>query len=180
MNEWIETVRRKLKARIGGDKKQMLIVALGVVGMLLLLLSGGGKKQETATELPDPAQTQAAVARQLEALLKTVDGVGKVKVCVTLERMQADVYAVNTEQVSEPDRSQKSEKYVFTESGNDTHGLRLYSVTGQLLHQCALPHGTDTFLLPMPRLAAGVYALQVDSSESSVAGSTLVRLSARR
>ncbi len=61
-----------------------------------------------------------------------------------------------------------------------TARLRLYSVTGQLLHQCALPHGTDTFLLPMPRLAAGVYALQVDSSESSVAGSTLVRLSARR
>ena len=132
MNEWIETVRRKLKARIGGDKKQMLIVALGVVGMLLLLLSGGGKKQETATELPDPAQTQAAVARQLEALLKTVDGVGKVKVCVTLERMQADVYAVNTEQVSEPDRSQKSEKYVLTESGNDTHGLRLYSVMPEI------------------------------------------------
>ena len=61
-----------------------------------------------------------------------------------------------------------------------TARLRLYSVTGQLLHQCALPHGTDTFLLPMPRLAAGVYALQVDSPEPSVAGSTLVRLSARR
>ena len=128
MNEWMETVRRKLKARICGDKKQLLIVALGVVGMLLLLLSGGGKKQETAAEPPDPARTQAAVEKQLESLLKTVDGVGKVKVCVTLERMQADVYAVNTEQVSEPDRSQKNEKYVFTDAGSDTQGLRLYSV----------------------------------------------------
>ena len=75
---------------------------------------------------------QETGTRQLEALLKTVDGVGKVKVYVTVERLQANVYAVNTEQTSEPDRAERNEKYVLTETGNDTQGLVLYTVTPQI------------------------------------------------
>ena len=132
MNEWIGKIRRKLKEKTGGDKKPLLIVALGVLGMALLLLSGGGGKTEAKQTAPDLNEAQAAVAGQLEALLKTVDGVGKVKVCVTVERLQTNVYAVNTEQTSEPDRLQRSEKYVFTEAGSDTQGLILYTVMPEI------------------------------------------------
>ena len=55
--------------------------------------------------------------------------------------------------------------------------LRLFSVSGQLLHQATLPQGTERVTLHVPHLAAGVYALQIDSPEPLVAGSTLVRLS---
>lgn len=127
MNDWTRKIRETLKERFGKDKTPVLIVALGVLGMLLLLFSGGEKKTEVRTAAPDPSEAQAAVERKLESLLKTVDGVGKVKVCVTIDRMQADVYGVNTEQTSEPERSQRSEKYVFTEDGSDTEGLRLYT-----------------------------------------------------
>ena len=132
MNEWTLKIREAAKARFGKDKTPLLIVALGVLGMLLLLFSGGEKKTEAKINTADPSASQEAVARQLEALLKTVDGVGKVKVCVTVDRLQADVYAVNTEQTSEPGRSQRSEKYVFTEDGSDTQGLRLYTVMPEI------------------------------------------------
>ena len=129
MTEWIGRIRNKIKTGTGGDRKPLLIVALGLLGMLLLLFSGSGGKTEKKTDPPDLTASQEAVERQLTALLKTVDGVGRVKVCVTVDRLQANVYAVNTEQTSGPDRSEKSEKYVFTEDGSDTSGLVLYTVT---------------------------------------------------
>ena len=127
MSEWIGKIRNLIKEKTGRDKKPLFIVALGVLGMCCLLLSGGGEKTEKKNDVPALTDAQAAVTKQLESLLKTVDGVGKVKVCVTVERMQANVYAVNTEQTSEPDRLEQSEKYVLTENGNDTRGLLLYT-----------------------------------------------------
>ena len=130
--EKIAALRRRAGELLGGDKKPLVIVALGVVGMLCLLLSSGSGKAEKAEAAPDIAQTQETVARQLENLLKTVDGVGKVKVCVTVDRMQRTVYAVNKEQTDSGDRNEKSEKYVFTESGNNTQGLVLYTVAPEI------------------------------------------------
>ena len=129
--EKIAALRRKAAELPGGDKKPLVIVALGVIGMLCLLLSSGSSKAEKTEDAPDIAATQAAVERRLEALLKTVDGVGKVKVCVTVDRMQRMVYAVDTEQTGGENRSEKSEKYVFTESGNNTQGLVLAGDQGR-------------------------------------------------
>lgn len=128
MTERIEKLKTKIKGKTG-EKKPLLILGIGLVGMLCLLLSGTGGKTEKKEAPLDLTEAQETVTRQLEALLKTVDGVGKVKVYVTVERLQANVYAVNTEQTSEPDRAERSEKYVLTETGNDTEGLVLYTVT---------------------------------------------------
>ena len=130
--EKIAALRRKAAELPGGDKKPLVIVALGVIGMLCLLLSSGSGKAEKAEAAPDIAQTQAAVERQLEAMLKTVEGVGKVKVCVTVDRMERTVYAVNTEQTEGEGRNEKSEKYVFTESGSNTQGLVLYTAAPEI------------------------------------------------
>ena len=132
MSEWFETLKKKMKGKTAGDRKPLLIVGLGVVGMLCLTLSGGGTKTQKRNDVPDLSEAQTAVTRQLESLLRTVDGVGKVKVCVSVDRLQANVYAVNTEQTSEPDRSQKSEKYVFSKTGGSEQGLVLYTVMPEI------------------------------------------------
>ncbi|MBQ6067798.1 MAG: hypothetical protein IJK89_13390 [Clostridia bacterium] len=132
MADWFEKLKARIKGRPAGEKKPLLILGIGLVGMLCLLLSGGGSKTEKKDAPPDTAGAQETVTKQLEALLRTVDGVGKVKVYVTVERLQANVYAVNTEQSSEPDRAERNEKYVLTETGNDTEGLVLYTVTPQI------------------------------------------------
>ena len=132
MNDWIAAIRKKWSEKTGGDKKPLLIVFLGVVGMLCLLLSGRGGTTSVKSEAPDENEVQRTVTNQLESLLRTVEGVGKVKVCVTVDRLRTDVYAVNTEQTSEPDRTQKSDKYVFAETGSDKHGLVLYTVMPEI------------------------------------------------
>ncbi|MBQ6117770.1 MAG: hypothetical protein IJK98_00930 [Clostridia bacterium] len=130
--EQIKRIRQQLAEKIGRDKKPLVIVALGVLGMVCLLLPAGGGKTAKKEPAADVSQAQAAIAAQLESLLKTVEGVGRVKVYVTVDRLQRTVYAVNTEQTSEEDRSAKNEKYVFVEAGNDTQGLPLYEVTPEI------------------------------------------------
>ena len=125
-------IRKKIGDLFGGDKKPLIITALGLLGMLCLLFSSGAGKTEKKEAAPDVGAAQAEIARQLETLLKTMDGVGRVKVYVTVDRLQANVYAVNTEQTSGGDKSEKAEKYVFTEQGNDTEGLVLYTVMPEI------------------------------------------------
>ena len=132
MDDWFRKFRKRLNEKTGGDRKPLLIAGLGIVGILCLLLSGGGTKTEKRSELPDMTETRVSVAKELESLLRTVDGVGKVKVCVTLDRLEANVYAVNTEQTSEPEKTQKSEKYVFSKSGSSEQGLVRYTVMPEI------------------------------------------------
>lgn len=51
----------------------------------------------------------------------------------------------------------------------------VYSVGGQLLHQTTLTAGSDSYTLALQHLNKGVYAIQINSCEKQLRGSTLVR-----
>ena len=51
----------------------------------------------------------------------------------------------------------------------------VYSVGGQLLHQTTLAAGNDSYTLALQHLNKGVYAIQINSCEKQLRGSTLVR-----
>lgn len=51
----------------------------------------------------------------------------------------------------------------------------VYSVSGQLLHQATLAAGSDSYTVALQHLSKGVYAIQINSCETQLKGSTLVR-----
>lgn len=51
----------------------------------------------------------------------------------------------------------------------------VYSVGGQLLHQATLAAGSDSYTVGLQHLSKGVYAIQINSCETQLRGSTLVR-----
>ena len=53
--------------------------------------------------------------------------------------------------------------------------IRVYNLSGILLHSESLPVGTARYQLPLPVLSPGVYAIQIDG-DSSIAGSQLLRI----
>lgn len=128
MNEWFGKWKTILKKKPPVEKKPLLIICIGVVGMLCLLFSGRETRTVKKESAADPAAVQEEVIKQLESLLKTVEGVGNVKVYVSIDRLEENIYAKNAEQSSETDRSEKIEKYVLTEQNNDTEGLVRYTV----------------------------------------------------
>ena len=54
--------------------------------------------------------------------------------------------------------------------------VRLYSLTGTLLHSSRQEAGREVYTLPLPQQGAGVYVLQLSTDEPLTTGSVLVRL----
>ncbi|MBQ6421095.1 MAG: hypothetical protein IJK02_08495 [Clostridia bacterium] len=95
LKEQIRGLFQKLKT----DKRALLVPCLACVGALLLLLSAGGEKaaKKTAeTPVQQIEQAETRLEERLTKLLSGVDGVGKLRVIVTLDSMEAYVYARDT------------------------------------------------------------------------------------
>ena len=100
----------KLLDLLRKDKKTALCAAAGGIGVLLLLISGGVKQKESGAAAWDQlcAEREQALEKKAEKLLSSVSGVGKVRVVVTLERLDRYEYATNAESRGEA-------------GGSDTH-----------------------------------------------------------
>lgn len=123
MNKSVE----KFINRIKQDKKLLFIILLGLSGMVLLLFSGSSDRsvKEEKTENTDVYETAEKIEKELEELLRTVDGAGKVKVMVTLDCLEERSAAKNTESESSDSSSDTNEEYVLIDSDNGTDGLIL-------------------------------------------------------
>ncbi len=116
----------KLTERLKKDKKLLLITVLGIAGMLLLLFSGGASdKQETKNTDYDIYTVEKNIEDKLEELLENVEGVGKVRVMVTVDSLEERTFAVNTESESGENSYEYSDEYVIIEESGDTNGLTL-------------------------------------------------------
>ncbi len=127
MNKTIE----KSINRIKKDKKLLIIMALGFLGMLLLLVSGflPEKNETDSSGNTDTASVEQQIEKDLSELLKSVDGVGKVKVMVTLDSLEERIIAQNTENESSDGSYEAKNEYVLTEFSGDTDGLILKIIT---------------------------------------------------
>ncbi len=123
MNKTVE----KLILRLKQDKKLLFIIVLGISGMLLLLFSGGtsDNKKTVTEENTDIFETAARMEKELEELLRTVEGAGKVKVMITVDCLEEKTAAVNTERENTSDSANLSEEYVIIEGQSGSEGLIL-------------------------------------------------------
>ncbi|MGN0692769.1 MAG: hypothetical protein ACI4K7_10510, partial [Oscillospiraceae bacterium] len=93
-------------------------VIVGVIGMLLIIFSGGNSEEapEKNSEAEAFSQNDAYEARlekRLEEILSGIQGVGDVKVMITLSSSEEYVYAEETD--TSADRQQR--EYVIADKG---------------------------------------------------------------
>lgn len=119
---------QRLIEKLKKDKRVLLIIAIGILGMLLLLFSetGGAKNMETekTDALPFGTDAERELEERLEKLLSGVAGVGRVKVMVTFDGTWESIYARDGEA---KDASTKDEYVIIKENGDET-GLKIRSV----------------------------------------------------
>ena len=127
MNKTIIFFIDKLKK----DKKLVIIMSLGILGMVLLLFSSvmPEKNQVVSEEKSDIGIVEQRIEKQLTELLKSVDGAGKVKVMVTLDSLEERIVAQNSESESDSGSTEKKIEYVLSETSGDTDGLTLKIIT---------------------------------------------------
>lgn len=112
--------------RLKKDKKLLVLLATGILGMLLILFSGTGQSAEDApSDTVSLKQAETEIEERLTLLLKSVEGAGRVRVMVTVDSLYEKTVAINTESESgENEESYKSE-YVLIEQSGDSDGLVL-------------------------------------------------------
>ena len=137
MKRWNE-----LKQKILSDKKVLALIAVFAAGVLLLALSGtSGTSQKKET---DDSAAVASLERSLESraqkLLSGVNGVGKVKVLVTVDTLQEYRCAQNT--LDENGRIKT--EYVIVENGGEKTGLVLTVVSPKVRGVAVACEGGDS------------------------------------
>jgi len=80
-------------------KRKLFIWALGLAGVLMIVLPGNCQPRE---QLPPNTMTgqdnyQQQLQKELEGILSGIDGVGRVRVMLTLDDEQEIIYAINEE-----------------------------------------------------------------------------------
>lgn len=96
-----------LRDRLSDEKKRInLVVGIGLAGLLLLACSEWlPTAQEETTSQPVQAQMEqdyaAEMETRLEALLAQMENVGRVKVMLTLENGEENVYATDSEMAAD-------------------------------------------------------------------------------
>lgn len=115
----------KLKEAMQKNKKLTAVVILGLAVMLLLLFSEApGRQQETVPQ-QETAETAQQLSDELSALLMNINGAGRVKVMITYESSNEQVYACDTDENTEQkqdeisERSYKSEHIIIKDDSGE-------------------------------------------------------------
>ena len=124
LNKYIES----LKEKFGKDKLIKAVIFIGIAGMILILLSDVIPSRETTvsetTGYIDTSLYCEQTEKQLEALLGKINGVGRVKVMVTIAGTEEYVYAEEVkESKSDGKSSQSQNNYVLVEKNGEKEAL---------------------------------------------------------
>lgn len=104
----------KLSEYITKKGKSNLFVTIGLVGILLIFISDmdlSGSKQKDSTENETLHQYKTELEREITVLLKEIDGVGNVKVMITLESGSENIY-VQQEKTANDSSSHNTENNI--------------------------------------------------------------------
>jgi len=91
-------IRELVRKLLSSKKAMTAAAALGIMGMLMILFSGGDKNENTVQtqDVPESASWSdysTQTEERLETILSAIDGVGRVKVMVTVSSTEEYVYA---------------------------------------------------------------------------------------
>lgn len=105
----------KLRGKLGLlFKKNKYIVLILIIGLLFMLIPGmlDSQKTNTTDEIIETKTEPIALDERLESILDTIDGVGKVKVLLTVATGEETIYQTDTD----------------TNTSNDTHTVQIETV----------------------------------------------------
>ncbi len=116
--------------KIKKDKKSLLIVAIGLLGMILVSVSELIPGSEAATDEKTAVYSfeNNDEKSELEQIISEIKGVGKVSVMLTYEGTNENIYANNVSQQKKDTESRTEEEYIILDKGNTEEGLLVKSV----------------------------------------------------
>ena len=123
----------KIRKMISGRRFLTAAVIMGAVGMLLILFSGNGsspkKPEQEKSSFCGSDEYRESLEERLEDMLSRIQGVGDVKVTLTLSASEEYVYAVE----NSVNGDRVSTEYVIADKGGIITRIDSPKVTGAVI-----------------------------------------------
>ncbi len=126
--EKLSPVINKLKE----DKKTALIILAAIIGMLLILFSGTENDIDREKVKDNPTAEMQECEEKLERLLSDVKGAGRVRVMITYETSDENVFAYNKDESFRENEQNFSSDYILVKNNGNETGLKLKTVYPQV------------------------------------------------
>ena len=132
MKERIEQIEENINKRCPNEKKITLFVVIGLIGMALIFMSEMFSSEPKEESITQPLSLKTAeykmeIESELTEILSQIQGVGKVKVMLTIEGTTEYVFAqeIDTQQDTQGDKNSESfqNKYVIIDNGSKKEAL---------------------------------------------------------
>lgn len=187
MSGWLQKINgTSLWKRMVKDKKILLLLAAGLVGMLLLLATEFLPEQSESVEKTGESPEQAAEERQsyvaetedkLAAIISSIAGAGRTKVMVTLENSEESVWATQGAQErensgtdgGEEKYSQEDEYVLIQSSSSEEGGLLLKIIQPRIRGVAIVCDGGDNVYVREKITSAVAAVLDISTAKISIA-----------
>lgn len=127
-------LKEKLLKKLKEDKRFLIIIAVGVLGMALIFLSELKPAAKDVHNEPEneTLSYEESIELKLKTLIESIEGAGKARVMVVFDSSKEEVFAKDTDEdveKNEKDGSQKTKsKYIIIENDDGENGLLTKSV----------------------------------------------------
>lgn len=140
MSEGLKSFAERLKA----DKRMLIIIVLGLVGIVFLTLSEILPEEEQAEATAQPtdstAQYEESLEKRLSELISSIDGAGKAKVMITLDSGNESVYATE----DKGNETDYEKNYVVVKQNGDENGMLLKTAEPEIRGVAVVCEGADS------------------------------------
>lgn len=165
----------KLSEKLKKDKKLLLTVAAGILGIVFIVISefipkSSYKKAETGEQNKNSVSSyEETLEKRLESIISSVDGAGRVQVMVTLDTSEQTQYAKdekgNSKSGDKSSEKSYEKKYVLTD---DDGGVVLKTTEPEVRGVIVVCDGGDNAAVKNGITSAVRAALSVDSNKITV------------
>lgn len=161
---------KQLKEKLMSDKKVLVIVLIGILGLILLVFSEFLPEEEIADdETKDETEIsfgsyEKDIEERLTDLLESIDGAGNVQVMVTLESGDEKVYATE----SKKNESSEEKKYVLVDIDGSDEGLLLKIAQPEIRGVAVVCQGADSSVVRNSVIGAVTSVLGISSNRINI------------
>lgn len=167
MIDKIKKLVKTLVEKIPKEKRSIILAVVGILLMCLILLSSffdTGKTENNDTKAYTEAYEEngyvAELERKLTDIISSIEGAGRVKVMITLENSEENVYAI--------DINESKNEYVLIKTSSDEGGLLLKIIQPKVRGVAIVCDGGEVGKVKMSILDATCSAMGISSSKVSI------------
>ena len=161
---------KNLFEKIKNDKKALLVITIGLVGMLLILASDISENDDIPEYTDRDFINEYELSSEVEKLIETIDGAGRCKVMITYNSYEETVYAFDkNENSNSQGEADFSGEYVILDNGDYEDGLKLKVISPEIKGVAVVCQGGNNPVIKEQIISSLSALFDISSNKISVA-----------